>query len=75
MERKVKVVPTREPWSCNACQARNYGPSSNPSLGKRVDILYEVRIGTLVPVLCSDCLNALKHEIEEAIALNARPPP
>ena len=64
MERKVKVCLARDRCSCNACSARNYESPLTLQIGRRVDRLYEVHIGQLVPVLCEDCLDALRTAID-----------
>lgn len=68
--------------SCRVCSARNYDSIIKPELGKRVDKLYEVHIGSLTPVLCEECLASLGGLIcakvlaiaDEALHEDAQPP-
>lgn len=76
----IRVAGTTE--SCRVCLAHNYDSVMGPEIGKRVDKLYEVHIGSFTPVLCEECLAALGGLIcakvleiaDEALNEDARPP-
>ena len=55
-------------FSCNSCGARTYVPSVFPNDGKRkVDTLYELRIGNLCIALCDECLAELADNANRAL--------
>lgn len=45
--------------SCNSCLARNYDSKSTPLFGKRVDRLYNLKVGSMVLTLCDECLDKM----------------
>lgn len=47
--------------SCGCCSNRNYD-CSFPSSGKKVDVIFEIKIGTLVSALCPECMHSLAKE-------------
>lgn len=51
--------------SCNGCYANNFKESYD---AKKVDLLFDVKIGSQVSCLCRDCLNRL---IGAAITANS----
>ena len=46
--------------SCSCCNTANY----ESDLYKKVDTIYELKIGCMVNALCPDCLKALAKQIE-----------
>lgn len=64
MERNMSIRPTRDNCcGCNGCGAKNYESKFAFPDEKKVDVIYEVRVGSMVNFMCSDCLDALKNEI------------
>ena len=60
MEKDMSIRKVRDTsCSCNSCGARNYDATIPSPDVKRVDTLYEVRIGMMCNRLCKDCLNEL----------------
>ena len=58
---KISIVPTEHTIaSCNGCFAQNY--KSGHMIGKYVQDLYDVRIGSMVVCLCSNCLGVLEQK-------------
>lgn len=51
--------------SCNCCYASNFNVGI-PDI-KRVDVLYDVQIGTMVPALCRDCLTKLYGAVGDVV--------
>lgn len=64
-ERKLSVKRSKEICSCGSCFARNY--DSDRAFGQRVDVIYEVKIGTMVNCLCKDCLKELRKGIDQIL--------
>lgn len=60
MERKLSVTRATEHCSCNSCNAKNY--IADERFDKKVDTIFEVRIGNFCNRLCQDCLKALADE-------------
>ena len=46
---------TEEKCGCNGCSAKNY----DNQLGKSVDVIYEIEVGSLSVHLCPSCLSSL----------------
>lgn len=63
---KISVKPTNELRSCNVCYAKNYDGTLQSDV-ERVDLLFEVGIGSLYPCLCKKCLNRLIEVATAAI--------
>lgn len=61
---KIKKVKDWDIRSCNHCYARNYQTSLFPTVGRRVDVLYDLVIDHTMLCLCEDCLKELKELIE-----------
>ena len=71
MERNMSIRETRDDCcGCNACGAKNYDSKLALPGEKKVDVIYEVRIGVMVNFMCPDCLDALVKEI--AVVRGAR---
>lgn len=49
--------------SCNGCGIKNYDSKFSPPGEKKADVIYEVRIGSMVNRLCPDCLDGLARDI------------
>ena len=62
----IYVRPSKSFCSCNCCYARNYD-SSYANFGERVDMIYEVQIGGMVPMLCRRCLKKLYEAVGDII--------
>lgn len=60
------VRPSKDHCSCNCCYARNYD-SSFSNFGERVDVIYEVQIGGMVPTLCKNCLTRLYEAVGDIV--------
>lgn len=58
--------PKQDIASCAVCFARNYDSKHSDVIGKRVDRLYELRIGSIVLRLCDGCLDQLGGMIATA---------
>ena len=68
-EKKFSLTPAdpkQDIASCAVCFARNYDSKYPDAIGKRVDRLYELRIGSIVLRLCDDCLDQLGGMIAAA---------
>ncbi len=64
---EISVKKTKEKIrSCNGCFAKNY-ESSLPTFNEKVDLLFEVNIGSQQTCLCEKCLNRLHHAVSSAI--------
>lgn len=60
---RMHIKPTE--WkiaSCNSCYAHTH--STSRPLGERVDMLYELQIGSMVVTLCDKCCNKLIEVIQ-----------
>lgn len=55
MNRKLFMRKTEEKCGCNGCSAKNY----DNQLGKSVDVIYEIEVGSLSVHLCPSCLSSL----------------
>lgn len=54
--------------SCNVCFDRTYSGNANGRmLGEQVDVLYEVKIGSMVMVMCKKCLEELRGQIGSVV--------
>lgn len=61
----ISVKPTTDDiCACNTCYAKNYDGDLSD---KRVDTLYDVRIGCMVSCLCKECLENLIKQAQAAI--------
>lgn len=49
--------------SCAMCNSTNY--ESQYSYLRKVDTIYEVKVGIMVNALCADCLLKLANQIKE----------
>lgn len=67
---KIGVKPTGEMRSCNVCHARNYDGTLQTDT-ERVDLLFEVGVGSLYPCLCEKCLRRLIEVATAAINKDA----
>lgn len=58
----ISIAPTEQAIaSCKGCYAQNYR-SQDRMIGKYVQDLYDVRIGSMVVCLCPDCLGILEQK-------------
>ena len=65
-KRKLSVKRSEDDiCGCNACYAQNY--DSKSSTNRKVDDIYEVRIGSMVNTLCKDCLQELRSQIDQIL--------
>lgn len=65
MERNISIRKANEICNCNSCGARNY-ESSQPIYATntpKVDVIYEVHIGTMCAGLCAACIDELTRHI------------
>lgn len=59
--------------SCNVCYARNYDPCVKPAIGRKVDRLFDMRVGGnsyAQIVLCGECMVRLFLSLETFIKTN-----
>ena len=66
----LKEHKLRDIASCNVCYARNYDTDLKPTIGKKVDCLYDLLIGgssLLQITLCGECLLALHNTLSDFI--------
>ena len=61
---RISITKTKEEvCNCNSCNAASYDAIGT----KRVDTLYDVKIGNTVCVLCVDCLKALSEMVDKTL--------
>lgn len=53
--------------SCNCCNAVNFDSRLPYPVGKRVEALYEIRLGNMMVTLCEDCMKALREQMGVAL--------
>ena len=72
-EKLTLEVSTHDVASCNICYAHNYDSDNADMIGKRVDKLYELKIGGLVLTLCDKCLDRLREKPAQRISAEEKP--
>lgn len=63
---RISITKTKEEvCNCNSCNAASYDAVGT----KRVGILYDVKVGNTVCVLCVDCLKALSEMANKTLSI------